>query len=83
MTCEKELNIFCKNIYYLRKKNKYSQKKMAKIMNISTGSLRKVENGIVPRCIYAGTIYRICLHFNISADLLIGCELGYKKIRCE
>ena len=68
---EKESDYFCRNVQYLRKTHQYSQHKMAEIMGISVKSLRKVENGSIPRCITARTVYLLCWHFQISSDSVV------------
>ena len=75
MDSKEMLNYFCKNILYLRKQYGYTQKKMAYIMGISVSSLRKLERGIMPRCITAKTLYNLCRHFQISADFLLSEEI--------
>ena len=75
MSSEKELELFRKNIQYLRKKYGYSQKKMAEILQISASSLYRLEKGIIPRCLTAKTLFLICQHFQISADCILNEEI--------
>ena len=76
MAAEKELKNFFKNVLYLRKKYGYTQKEMANILGISVSSLRKVERGMIPRCITAETLYNLCYYFQISADLILNESLN-------
>lgn len=45
---DNEIDIFLKNISYLRKHNKLSKRKMAEILGIGVKSLNKIENGELP-----------------------------------
>ena len=74
MEVKNELVRFSRNVHYLRKKNGYTQKDMAIIMHICVGSLRKLEKGMIPKCITAETLYLLCKHFHISADLILNEE---------
>ena len=76
MAAEKELKHFCKNVLYLRKEYGYTQKEMANILGISVSSLRKVEKGMIPRCITAETLYNLCYYFQISDDLIVNESLN-------
>ena len=76
MGAERELEYFCENILYLRRKYGYTQKEMAVILEINLNSLRKVERGMIPRCITAKTLYNLCNYFQISADLILNESLN-------
>ena len=49
---------------------------MANILGISVSSLRKVEKGMIPRCITAETLYNLCYYFQISDDLIVNESLN-------
>ena len=65
------MEIICKNIQYLRTYHNLTQKEMADILGFSISSLRKVEKGMLPRCLNSRSIRRLCDHFEISADYLL------------
>ena len=69
------VTLLCKNIRYLRKKNHLTQKEMAEIVGTSISSIRRIEQGTnIPR-IHSGMLYRLCVHFNISADAMLNILL--------
>ncbi len=67
---DNELYYFTKNIVLLRKKNKLSKTKMAKMLGISTKSLNKLESGIIPPRIGVKVIFNIQDNFGIPAKCL-------------
>ena len=48
MVIDKQFCNFCENIKTYRKKNKLSQKEMAKKLHIGVHSLRRLEQGNIP-----------------------------------
>ena len=69
------MDVICKNIYFLRMQYSLTQKDMADILGISINSLRKLENGSIPRTFRAGAICRLCNHFQLSADAVLRTEI--------
>ena len=65
------LHIFNKNIAYLRRTHRLTQKEMARILGIGTESLRKMEKGITPAKLDCFVLLRAEQHFHIPlADLM-------------
>lgn len=70
----KNFAAFCALVRDLRKQHELSQKKMAELLGISVGSLRKLERGEMPR-ISVKIFFRIHKEFGISpAVQLSQCE---------
>ena len=65
MDNELNLQVFCKNMYALRKKNNLTQQQMARILGISIKSLRSVEKGSVPPRMKISVVYRIYNTFHL------------------
>ena len=68
MENSKEIETFLYNIAYLRKHNGLSKRKMAKILHISTSTLKKIESGVLPPKMSANVIWRIKVHFDINPN---------------
>ena len=64
-------SIFCRNVYYLRKKHHLTQKEMAQILGVGVGNLRKMEKGPEYPRIYGKMLIRVCNHFDIFADVML------------
>ncbi len=60
ITTQEEIDNFLKNIVYLRNKNNFSKKEMAKKLKISLYSLNIIENGKIPP--------------NLTVELLLNIE---------
>ena len=56
-------------VYELRKKLKLNQSNFAKLISISQGALSQIESEKIK--LSMETLYRICDHFNISADWMM------------
>ena len=54
----------------LRKENKITQDKLAKILNVSRSTIAEYERGT--NLIATPFLYTICKKYNISADYLLG-----------
>lgn len=67
---DNEIFYFTKNIALIRNKNKLSKTKMAKLLGISTKTLNKLENGVIPPRIGVNVIFNIQDNFGIPAKLL-------------
>ncbi len=70
MKNNKDWCIFANNIHLLRINNNYSKKKMAEILNIGVGSLRKIEKGECPKRLKADIIYNLSQYFNLKPSQL-------------
>ncbi len=67
----KALENFCFNVHHLRIYHNLTQKQMADIIGISVGTLRKLEASSLQVRINCNMLYRICEHFQISADVIL------------
>ena len=61
-----ELEVFCKNVYFLRKKNGLTQREMAKLLNISVYSLGRIEKGIVPENLGCEMLFHLTVKFHVK-----------------
>lgn len=72
MRTENELQIFMKNLVFLRKENQLSKKKeMANILGIRIQSLTQLENGELPPGLQVSVIFNACKRFGIAPQVLI------------
>ena len=69
-----EINNFINNIAYLRK-NGFSKKEMANVLNISIYALNKIERGELPEKLSVEIVFNLQKHFKISP------EKQFKKIK--
>ena len=65
------MSYILENIYYLRIKNKLTQREMAEIIGISVSTLRRMEKFDKSVRTHSGMIHRICDRFEITADELL------------
>lgn len=63
---EKEIEILCKNICYLRRVHGLSKKEMANKLGIGIYSLTKLESGILPPRLTTNVLLRIYDVFGIK-----------------
>ena len=68
---EKCVQIFCKNIRYLRVSRGLTQKQMAQVIGISVGTLRRIERGDRSFRFHGEHLCALCDAFDISADRLV------------
>lgn len=68
---EKQIQILCENIAFLRKENHLSKKEMAAILNIGVQSLTKLENGELPPRLRVDIIFHIYDRFGILPQALV------------
>lgn len=68
---EKQIQILCENIAFLRKENHLSKKEMATILNIGVQSLTKLENGELPPRLRVDIIFHIYDRFGILPQALV------------
>ena len=66
-----ELKHFCETVSDLRQKHGLSKTAMAKILGISSSSLNKLENGVMPR-ISSEVVFRLMEYFHVSAEEVFG-----------
>ena len=73
---DKECNNFCYNVSWLRKHHGLSKKQMAKLMEIGTGSVTKLEKGIFPPRMSINVVMLIYRHFGIRPSAQFTDRLG-------
>ena len=78
MNKKEQYIILCKNIKYLRRKNKLTQKKMAEICHISVSSLRKIERNELPPQLSVDIIFYLVFYFK-----LVPKQLFYSLLELE
>ena len=66
-----ELKHFCETVSRLRQEHGLTKSEMSKILGISTSSLNKLENGVMPR-ISSEVVFRLMDHFHISVEEVFG-----------
>ena len=66
MSIEKEVNIFCENVKYLRTVNNLSKTSMAKKMGVCKKTLESIEQGVVPERITCKVLFNIYTNFGIE-----------------
>ena len=71
MDTSQELQNFCSNVTYLRKKHGLTQVQMAQIMDVGVKTVRLLERGILPPRLSADVLYRLHIHFHISINALL------------
>ena len=70
---------FCRNVSYIRRIHKLTQKQMAEILGVSVSSVRKMEAGReIPR-LSGQMLCRVCDAFDLSADAFLRTELEQDK----
>lgn len=75
MTKKKECLIFCRNVCYLRKKYRLSQKSMALLLGIGVYSVCQLEKGILSNRIKLDTLVRLNKVFEIPLPDLFAVDL--------
>lgn len=68
MTDKIKLKYFFDNLKRLRRENKLSKKKMARILHIGTKTLTALENGVLPPRLKANILFTIFKEFNVTPD---------------
>ncbi len=63
-----EIDNFMNSIAYLRKKNWFSKKEMANVLNISIYSLNRIERGELPEKLSVEIVFNLQKHFKISPE---------------
>ena len=59
-----QIQIFCKNVRYLREKNKLSLSDMAKIMHVSVPTIIRIEKGDIPEHTQISVVFHVASHFS-------------------
>ncbi len=72
-----ELDILCRIFRYLREISGLSLEEMAKCVGISVYSVKRIEQGIVPRTVKMGTLLAIFVSFGIPLSYMF---IGDKEI---
>ena len=65
------INIFCKNVKYLRKKHGLSKAEMARRLNIGVGSITLLEKGILPDRLISAVLLKIEEIFSVQPAVLL------------
>ena len=55
-----DLQVFCDNIVYLRKKHQISVTTMARRLHITPKTLKTIESGEMPKCVTIKILLYIC-----------------------
>lgn len=77
-----ELNqLLGKNLYYLRTEYGLSQSSLARLLGISPGTLRHIEQGVPSKRTTARLLRRACEIFCISADAILRKDLDSIKAK--
>lgn len=76
---EKQIQILCENIAFLRKENHLSKKEMATILNIGVQSLTKLENGELPPRLRVDVIFHIYDRFGIHPQMFMSQRLEARQ----
>ena len=71
METNEMLCFFCKNVKKIRKKNKLTQKEMAKILGIGIVSLSAIERGRIPPRLKADIVIKIYRNFGILPSEIV------------
>lgn len=72
INCKKDyIFIIAENIKWIRNKNNLTLDEMAKILETSTYSLKKLERGILPKRLGADILFKIQSYFNIPAQDIV------------
>ncbi len=69
------IQIFSHNIKFLREKNNLSKNQMRKILGITSKSLEKIENGILPPKLSANVVFKVQNYFDVPASVVVGEKL--------
>lgn len=62
---------FCRNLKYIRKQKKMTQKEMARFLKIGVSTLRKIENEDPTVRISGQMLYRVCAALDVPSDRLL------------
>ncbi|PJW13929.1 transcriptional regulator [Geobacillus sp. Manikaran-105] len=65
----------------LRKQRRWTQEELAEQLNVSRSQISKWENGSLLPDIQS--LEKLCHLFNVSADFLLGSELGQREVLRE
>ena len=79
MDTQKQIDNFCRNIRSLRQANHLTQKQMAKLLEISLYSLRRIESGTVPPKLDVDILFKIHETFGILPSRLFAPDLDFPQ----
>lgn len=77
--CKEDIANYLYNMKWLRKHHNLSKKAMAKILDISTSSLNKIENGIMPPRLGIKIIHNIYNSFGILSEEMFTRRFDEKR----
>lgn len=69
-------DILMHNLNYLRQKHGLSQRKMARILGVGTGTVRKIEQSIWPHGLSASAVFNAAVHFGVRTYILLSIRLN-------
>ncbi len=75
-----EMEIFLKNVTWIRRHYGLSKKRMAELLGIGIASLNKIENGEMPQRLGVEIVFRICDKFGLSPEEQFSQKLCEQKI---
>ena len=75
-----EIVIFCYNVSLLRRYFHLTQKEMAKILEISVYSLRKIERGVITEKITLDVVYLLYKRFGLPYSKQFSRELVWEDL---
>ena len=75
MSVTESIDLAYRNIRFLRLANQLSQKEMAKILNISVGTRRKMERGIPTPRVTIDILWQLRDAFGFSPSTLLSFDL--------
>ena len=76
--CRCLVSNFMHNVVYLRKKHGLTESEMARLLGISTRSMHKLENGIMPLRMSMDALIAIWKRFGITPMTQLTCRLENK-----
>ena len=79
MTTQDELHCFCENVKQIRKERGLSCRAMAKKLKIGVGTLRKIEQGMIPPRLSCAVLLTIYDEFHIYPEKMFSPHLPEKN----
>ena len=68
-------SIFCRNIRFLRKQQSLTQKQLADIMDVSTATVRRMENNDPHVRVNGKILCKLANYFDLSVDWIMLMDL--------
>lgn len=75
------MNKFSERFKQLKKEFDLSNVKLAKIIGVSTSTIKRWEKGLIRPKITK--LYNLCLFFNVSSDYLLGLKVNRNNKKSE